>query len=824
MTAYDPNKAAAYNKLRSQGLTEDQAANQAGISAAESGNYSLGSNGQMGPIVAGTGTVTQAPTAAQQAESARFQAGLQSDANFERVDFAQTSRSEPGQTRPITYTTTSTATVSGGGTTSITAGARIATPASEAAGTAYAAKNAEYNDFIKNNPSDFTRRRQGLPPMTPEEKASYDQKLNTLNTEKQQLKNQQLDAEAGGAPTVTFTPNTTTTQTTTTTSTSVSPGAQNNLNTQTDTAVFNQTESQINSSVPTPSTAQAFPVADPPVITARSTAGPPVIRPSPADQAQLAVVVRESDFPPPRPGEYQPAKAQDFTGVATGETAEEAEAAARFQINRDARAQFGDGQLAVGSSEVNIRILGGTGNNITGYRATVRERVSPAATPPEVATTTTEPPAPQPVVTNPPPVDPIGTEEVFPTNLVFTPDGVDLDNAQEGATTGPPTTAPEPVVPNLFENPPPDGVDTEMVLPPQLQPVPVPTEGDEAIAAADRAQAEQQTAADVIGAVPAPAPVPPAAVATTTAAVANAAPQLNPAVAAAAAGSATAAGTANAQQQSTLQSRKNQPAAADWRVRLQLAAGANYLYADPVAANRGILAPLAATDGVIFPYTPSIDTNYKARYSSYDLVHSNYRGYFYQSSSVDEISVKGTFTAQDTKEAEYLLAVIHFFRSVTKMFYGQDPQAGTPPPLVFLSGLGQYQFNNHPCLVSNFSYSLPTDVDYIRANGFNQMGLNLENRRTKSSGPAAGGGVPSLGGIALRLLNNALNKGAVKQPPVPGVVAQTVTNQNSVNSTYVPTKMDISITLLPIQTRNQVSQQFSLQGFAQGRLLQGGFW
>jgi hypothetical protein len=40
----------------------------------------------------------------------------------------------------------------------------------------------------------------------------------------------------------------------------------------------------------------------------------------------------------------------------------------------------------------------------------------------------------------------------------------------------------------------------------------------------------------------------------------------------------------------------------------------------------------------------------------------------------------------------------------------------------------------------------------------------------------------------------------------------------------VPTKMDISISLYPVQTRNQVSQQFSLAGFAQGRLLTGGFW
>jgi hypothetical protein len=27
------------------------------------------------------------------------------------------------------------------------------------------------------------------------------------------------------------------------------------------------------------------------------------------------------------------------------------------------------------------------------------------------------------------------------------------------------------------------------------------------------------------------------------------------------------------------------------------------------------------------------------------------------------------------------------------MFYGQDAEAGTPPPLVYLSGFGKYQFN-----------------------------------------------------------------------------------------------------------------------------------
>jgi hypothetical protein len=257
-----------------------------------------------------------------------------------------------------------------------------------------------------------------------------------------------------------------------------------------------------------------------------------------------------------------------------------------------------------------------------------------------------------------------------------------------------------------------------------------------------------------------------------------------------------------------------------------LAPNANYLYKVPAGnGGPGILAPLAATDGVVFPYTPAIETSYQAKYANYDLTHSNYRGYFYQNSSVENITIKGTFTAQDTREAAYLLAVIHFFKSVTKMFYGQDAEAGTPPPLVYLSGFGKYQFNESPCVVTTFGYSLPTDVDYIRANGFNNIGLNMENRRNQSSGPAIGGSLGTVVAILDRLNNAGLSNGSLTNRPSPSQVNQNVTNQTSINSTYVPTKMEISITLLPMQTRNQVSKQFSLKSFANGSLLAGGgFW
>ena len=297
---------------------------------------------------------------------------------------------------------------------------------------------------------------------------------------------------------------------------------------------------------------------------------------------------------------------------------------------------------------------------------------------------------------------------------------------------------------------------------------------------------------------------------------------VEPATAASAAASRTQALKLGAQQQNTLQNRVSLPSSADWRVRLSLAQNATYLYRD--TQNAGIMAPLARTNGVIFPYTPNIETSYQAKYDSVDLTHSNYRGYFYRNSSVEALNIRGMFTAQDTKEAEYLLAVITFFRSVTKMFYGAtDKLAGTPPPLVFLSGLGQYQFNNHPCVVASFTYNLPSDVDYIRANGFNNYGVNLDNRRQQSSGPPTSG---ILGAIATvnRLFNNGLSSGATNKQVSPSAVGANNSNTNYTNSTYVPTKMEISIQLLPIQTRSQVSTQFNVQDFASGKLLQQGFW
>jgi hypothetical protein len=275
----------------------------------------------------------------------------------------------------------------------------------------------------------------------------------------------------------------------------------------------------------------------------------------------------------------------------------------------------------------------------------------------------------------------------------------------------------------------------------------------------------------------------------------------------------TQVGQQLARQQAVNAAQKKSVNNGDWRVRLSLAPGARYLYNAP---DPGILDALTATDGVIFPYTPKITMNYKADYDQYALTHSNYKGYFYKSSYASEVQMHAVFTAQDSQEANYLLAVIHFFRSVTKMFYGQDPQRGSPPPLVYLTGLGRYQFSTHPCVVTSFSYDLPENVDYIRARSTNINGTNLLTRRVKQdlpTNPISG----AVGRLATLFSGQGISYGAeICRPPPPTL------GQNQ--PTYVPTKLEINLTLLPIQSRQQVSREFSLRDYANGNLIKRGFW
>jgi len=120
--------------------------------------------------------------------------------------------------------------------------------------------------------------------------------------------------------------------------------------------------------------------------------------------------------------------------------------------------------------------------------------------------------------------------------------------------------------------------------------------------------------------------------------------------------------------------------------------------------------------GILFPYTPEISYDNQANYSAINPTHSNYTQYFFKNSSVSAISVTGKFTVQNEKEAIIYLSVLHLLRSLTKMRFGADFNAGAPPPVCRFEGYGDFMLRNVPVSVASFKTELPNGVDYISVN------------------------------------------------------------------------------------------------------------
>jgi len=144
----------------------------------------------------------------------------------------------------------------------------------------------------------------------------------------------------------------------------------------------------------------------------------------------------------------------------------------------------------------------------------------------------------------------------------------------------------------------------------------------------------------------------------------------------------------------------------DWRVKLSV---------PPALGNTsGMLSPLfVQNDGhMVFPYTPSIIISHSANYNTVSPIHNNYPFFAYQNSQVDALTIVGQFYCQNSLEAQYWTACLHYLRVMTKMDYGSR-SSGAPPPIVKLNGYGDYVFNNVPVIIQNFTVDMPNEVDYV---------------------------------------------------------------------------------------------------------------
>ena len=147
----------------------------------------------------------------------------------------------------------------------------------------------------------------------------------------------------------------------------------------------------------------------------------------------------------------------------------------------------------------------------------------------------------------------------------------------------------------------------------------------------------------------------------------------------------------------------------DWRVRITCQWN---------IFNSPLFKLLEDTGGVVWPYMPNITVSTKADYDSKSLIHSNYQIHSYKGSSVDDIQISGEFTCETETDAAYWIAATTFFKTSTKMFFGQGEYAGNPPLVCNLTGYGSSIFDKVPVIIKSFSVDLKDDVNYIRCNTF----------------------------------------------------------------------------------------------------------
>lgn len=130
--------------------------------------------------------------------------------------------------------------------------------------------------------------------------------------------------------------------------------------------------------------------------------------------------------------------------------------------------------------------------------------------------------------------------------------------------------------------------------------------------------------------------------------------------------------------------------------------------------NSNMFKVLEETGGAVFPIQPNVTLSTKANYTNIEPTHNNYPFMAYKNSQVDEINISGKFIAETETDAAYWIAATTFFRTTTKMFYGQGENAGNPPVICQLSGYGSNVFENIPVVVKSFSVTFPEDVNYVR--------------------------------------------------------------------------------------------------------------
>jgi len=207
----------------------------------------------------------------------------------------------------------------------------------------------------------------------------------------------------------------------------------------------------------------------------------------------------------------------------------------------------------------------------------------------------------------------------------------------------------------------------------------------------------------------------------------------------------------------------------------------------------GIITPLRYTNGLVWPYQPTITYSQDITYTGIDLVHTNQEMYAYTRTNAVKLTIDGAFSVQNQTEGVYAMACIHFLQTVSKMNFGQqDVSAGTPPPILLFDAYGDFMFNQLPVIVTNFSVSLPNDVDYVP---INLAYLSTDNNNGSTN------------------ISTATNVAAL-------ATGYNYLSQAQSGSVWLPAMFNIAVSITVQNTPAVLRQQFNLDQFRSGQLMQ----
>ena len=269
-------------------------------------------------------------------------------------------------------------------------------------------------------------------------------------------------------------------------------------------------------------------------------------------------------------------------------------------------------------------------------------------------------------------------------------------------------------------------------------------------------------------------------------------------------------GIFNTNRQSSLQSNAGAPSSTgDWAVKVTVS---DKVFNDLMSGSPVFPASFKKNKGIRFPITPFINMSHSAAYDARSVVHNNYPYYAYQNSQVDQMTIAGSFPVANEKDGQNWLASLHFLRTVTKMYYGGgDANQGNPPPVCRLNGYGDLIYKDVPIIITNFTVELREQVDYIGVGASTGSTLNDLAGSTQNN-------VPRQNRFA-DVRNVGPQNGNFADDFLASDPIQAVESSGGIN--YVPTDSLISITVVPVYSRNKISNNFNLKDFASGKLTRG---